>query len=89
LRHKEVSRQSLLDVTLAVTQMNNNTKDEFVENVLKYSILLISEDKMRNKDSMFNKAKEQQQAEQRERRKRKVSKRCKKEKRESLLTDLH
>jgi len=41
-----------------VTQINNNTKDEFVENVLRYSILLISEDKTRNEDSMLNKAKE-------------------------------
>lgn len=88
-RHREDSRQSLLDATLAVTQVNNNTKGEFVENVLGYSILLISEDKTRNEDSMPNEAKEQQQAGQRERRKRKAPERCKKGKREGLLTDLH
>jgi hypothetical protein len=89
LRYREASRQSLQDATFAVTQVNNNTKGDFIENVSGYSILLISEGKTRDADSIPSKAKEQQQDGQRERRKRKARERCKKGKMKGLLTDLH
>ncbi len=41
-----------------MTQVNNNIKGELIKNILRYSILLISEDKTRNKDLILNKVKE-------------------------------